>query len=667
MSKIRLKRITVYSLIATLLMLIVYLIPGNLTISAYATSSVTTYAQPTGVTSSDDFSCRIYDGSTWHSSFTYKTESDIAGRDDFHWSRLVEEYEDRSDCSNSFTSFEFSGGPVTVEITATNETSISSYRISPASLGIEPTISGNTLTFVLVEPTQLVVEVNGSTTDVMSVFANAPLDDEPSPTGTGVLAIDPGDPVPETGPWTTLYFMPGVHDIGKGFKVYSNKNYYIAGGAVVKGTFTNVDDYSELPTTWTGNYHAVSNIKIWGYGIISGEDYIWGGDSAAYWINRPIGIVYDFDDITVEGITFMDPALHTIHFGYDSSYDGEVLVSNVKVISWQRNGDGINITGIGTIEDCFLRVSDDGIYIKNTEVHDCIFWLHDTGNPFVFSGLDDALIEDCQIIYYGQITGTDMAVFRDKFTAYYDNKIFKNVRIENNNPVRRIFQITSSSATNVTFENIYVENTPTTNWNPIYGSTASERLDNWSFINNQFGGTNSIPLLQLNNVNNFTFTNSGEYCFSSDTTSSQGTRGWYYQYDSSGYKSLMWKNDRWVKPDMYTAYPCIIACETLDGMIPGNSDDAVLKWVAAEDGTINIEGTVKKYESGGNGVQVKIMKNSTQIWPASGWQDIAYNDLTGVSHDFDVSVETGDAIYFIVNSKSSNSYDWTCWDPTITY
>ena len=657
MSKIRLNRITVYSLIATLLMLIVYLVPGNLTISAYATSSVTTYTQPTGVTASDDFSCRIYDGSTWHNSFTYKTGGHL--------------YYSNQDHTNSFSSFEFSGGPVTVEVTATNEASITSYRISPASLGIEPTISGNTLTFVLVEPTQLVVEVNDSTTDVMSVFANAPLDDEPSPTGTGVYAVEPGTTPPTTGTWTTLYFKPGVHDIGEEFPLYSNKDYYIAGGAVVKGTFTNIDDYTNITyssntASASGQYHAISNMKIWGYGIISGEGNPWTEDNPADFPNRPLSLAFDFDEIEVEGVTFIDSALHTMTFWGDTSYDGDVSVKNVKIINWKRNGDACMIKGDGLIEDCFFIVSDDGPYIYNTEIRNCVIWNNDVGNAFVFSGLDDALIEDCQIIYFAQDTGSDVAVFRDKFTAPYDNRVFRNIRIENNDPTEPIFLITSSGATNVTFENIYVENTPAT-WSMIKGNTASEKLDNWLFKDIYFGGTNEMTMMQLANVSDVTFTSSSEYCFSENFGSAQGTYGWYYMYDDSGYKTLLWKNDRWIKPDMNNQYPGIIACELFDGMIPSDSNDVVLKWVAAEDGTVNIEGIVKKHESGGNGVQVKIMKNSAQVWPASGWQDVAYNDLTGVSHDFDVSVETGDSLYFIVNSKSDNSYDWTEWDPMITY
>lgn len=667
------KKIATHSLLLTFLLLFIYLVPGNLTISAYATSSVTTYAQPTGVTASDKFSCRIYDGSTWYNSFTYKTGGNLY-------------YSNQTGLTNSFTSFEFSGGPITVEITATNETAISSYRISPASLGVEATVNGNTLSFNLVpstlSSTRLVVEVNDSTTHVMSVFANDPLENAPSPTGTGVYAVEPGTTPPTTGTWTTLYFKPGVHDIGKSFPVYANKDYYIAGGAVVKGTFTNIDDYTGITyssntSSAYGKYHAVSNTKIWGYGIISGEDYPWTDDDPDDFPNRPISLAFDFDEIEIEGITIMDPALHSMCFWGNTDLTSDVTASNVKVISWKRNGDAININGDGVIEDCFFRVSDDGPYIKKTQVRNCVLWIHDIGNVFVISGGGgDSVVEDCQIIYYGQNTGNDMAVFRDKFGASYTNRVFKNIIIENNYYKKRIYQIiieNDLSATDITFENIMVENMPTSVYNAsnpqvsyIRGESTSANVDGFTFVNNQCEGTDSGVPMFLINTTNFTFSSSDEYNFSTDFNKAQGIRGWYYKYGTTTYSTLVW-GDRWRNPSLTSSFPAIIACTAYDGMMPSDSEDAVLEWMAPKDGTINISAEVKKYESGGNGVQVKIMKNSTQVWPSSGWQDIAYNDLTGVSHDFDVSVETGDSIYFIVNSKSSNSYDWTIWDPTITY
>lgn len=64
-------------------------------------------------------------------------------------------------------------------------------------------------------------------------------------------------------------------------------------------------------------------------------------------------------------------------------------------------------------------------------------------------------------------------------------------------------------------------------------------------------------------------------------------------------------------------------------------------------GSITITGTVKKKDtSGGDGVNVKIMKNGTQIWPASGWRSIAYNDATGYSVNISTPVD-GERYHFV--------------------
>lgn len=102
---------------------------------------------------------------------------------------------------------------------------------------------------------------------------------------------------------------------------------------------------------------------------------------------------------------------------------------------------------------------------------------------------------------------------------------------------------------------------------------------------------------------------------------------------------------------------------------PSNLDyDAVRTWVAPSAGSVTIAGNVRKGDTGGgDGVRVKIMKNGTQLWPASGWQTIAYNDATGYDHNIYTSVNAGDRIYFIVNSNMANHYnDMTIWDPLIT-
>jgi len=98
------------------------------------------------------------------------------------------------------------------------------------------------------------------------------------------------------------------------------------------------------------------------------------------------------------------------------------------------------------------------------------------------------------------------------------------------------------------------------------------------------------------------------------------------------------------------------------------TNDTVLAFKAPISGTVRITGTPKQAASdGGDGVLVKIMKGTTQIWPSSGYTTIAATNTIGVSHDVTVSVSANDMIYFIVNQNSANGHDTTTWDPTVAY
>lgn len=91
-------------------------------------------------------------------------------------------------------------------------------------------------------------------------------------------------------------------------------------------------------------------------------------------------------------------------------------------------------------------------------------------------------------------------------------------------------------------------------------------------------------------------------------------------------------------------------------------------WRAPADGTIHVTGIVKKGDTtGGDGVQVKVMKNRTKVWPTTEWQYLAYNDSTGISSDFYLDVKANDKIFFVVHPYVTTAYDKTEWDPTIAY
>jgi hypothetical protein len=104
-----------------------------------------------------------------------------------------------------------------------------------------------------------------------------------------------------------------------------------------------------------------------------------------------------------------------------------------------------------------------------------------------------------------------------------------------------------------------------------------------------------------------------------------------------------------------------------------NHPDTTVKsartWTAPTTGTVTVFGHIAKgYEGqGGNGVQAKIMKNGTQIWPASGWQTIGATNTVGIDYELSVSVTAGDNLYFVLDSIGNTQFDNTEWSATVKY
>lgn len=153
------------------------------------------------------------------------------------------------------------------------------------------------------------------------------------------------------------------------------------------------------------------------------------------------------------------------------------------------------------------------------------------------------------------------------------------------------------------------------------------------------------------------------YVFARDFATTQGVRGWYYMEEDNGsYQEMTWDEgqDKWTGTGTYNLI-----------WAPGNmhpdGNDTVFAWKASKTGTIQVIGNPKKANSGNDGVNVKIMKGSTQVWPESGWQSIGGSDTTGVTHNFTIDVEKDEMLYFVLNKNGNNYSDGTYWNPLITY
>jgi hypothetical protein len=159
------------------------------------------------------------------------------------------------------------------------------------------------------------------------------------------------------------------------------------------------------------------------------------------------------------------------------------------------------------------------------------------------------------------------------------------------------------------------------------------------------------------------------YDLSDDFGSAQGMEGWTFQTWKSGvgYSPMTWNpsTGRWVGTATYDQ----LWNGTRQVFLSPDNDQILLNWTAPQAGTVNVTGTVAKFDAtGGDGISVSIWKNATQVWPAPGaWQNVAYNNTVGYSPSQMLTVAAGDAISFRVDQNSTPTNDTASWSPRITY
>jgi len=150
--------------------------------------------------------------------------------------------------SHSYGNIEMSKNtPVEVEIAAKNGFKIGGQdffkaTVHPAQKASVATMVDGKVYFTITNPGQLVIDINGQMDDynaainpigapvhAISLFAN-PVIKKPTITGSRVYCIEAGTDsatMSQINPATfdTLYFKPGVHNIGKDFKIHPGKTY----------------------------------------------------------------------------------------------------------------------------------------------------------------------------------------------------------------------------------------------------------------------------------------------------------------------------------------------------------------------------------------------------------------------------------------------------------
>lgn len=150
----------------------------------------------------------------------------------------------------------------------------------------------------------------------------------------------------------------------------------------------------------------------------------------------------------------------------------------------------------------------------------------------------------------------------------------------------------------------------------------------------------------------------------------QGKDGWSFQYASVGANDYTdyneFDNGWFLDYQNNWAYGGVIAADT---MHPGNAADVVKTFVCPKDGTVQItsDTTIAVNSSKSDGVNLKLLKNDEQVWPAVGWQLVQYGESPLTFAELTLKVKAGDKLYFRANCNINNSNDTVSWSPVVSY
>ena len=478
-------------------------------------NEVVVYPPVPGLEASEHYQVRVRsvgDGREWQSAFAWETVcKTIEKKTDGYFDTLA-------GWTHTYVNFE-TDGAVEIEIARVNGQPIRTAAVHPQRKASGCSGKDGKVLVRLAQPCLVAVDLDGQMDGqdtgkgykgppihTISLFANPRVVGKPQPNDPGVLTVKPGETPPSDGLWTTLYFLPGVHDVGLAFPLRASRQYYIPGDAIVYGTLSN------------RKWGEARNVRIFGLGTLSGarlkhpqyvEPAISEKERGLY---RPIEIV-GTTDTRVEGITIADSATHSLMLIGPYAAGHPNAVKWTKIFTWRVNGDGINPFGNTLIEDCFLRTQDDSLYVNGLGIRRCVLWNDANGSSFVLSALSKLdgrpiVVEDCDVIYsraqWHHWTGGRVFNMRGEGAGTAGaGVIFRNINIEDPRPTLQQFFLcmtvpppyskdgTKNAAgdlSGIRFQNISIAAPSVLSEPQILWGQADARIRNLTFENLTLGG-----------------------------------------------------------------------------------------------------------------------------------------------------------------------------------
>jgi Endopolygalacturonase len=293
-------------------------------------SQIVIHPFPKEIAHNDDYSVKVrVPGSVWKELYEYQAQVDM-----------------HNVSNTSMVNFDFNG---TVEVAVKcNRESAKSARIRPYSLGITPTVKGDSVFFTLNKPCNLSLEVNGDIFRNLHVFTNPLEKNKPQKKAKNVIYIPAG-----------FHTYPNNE-----MKIPSGKTLYLEGGAVVKANLI---------------CDSVNNIKICGRGIV-------------YQPENGLRITFS-KNVEVNDLIFVNSAHYTVFGGQSNG----IKINNIRSFSSRGWADGIDMMSCTdiSVDGVFMRNSDDCVALyghrwnyygdcRNVEVKNSTLWA-DVAHP-IFIG-----------------------------------------------------------------------------------------------------------------------------------------------------------------------------------------------------------------------------------------------------------------------------------------
>jgi polygalacturonase len=328
----------------------------------------------------------------------------------------------------SFAFIEFEGEPLHIEVEYAGP--LRGSEVLPRELGIAWKQKDNRIEFTVEKECNIVIEANQSFREPLALFVSHKEENIPDPKDDKVL-----------------WFTPGIHYVDS-IELKDNQTLYLSQGAILKAVQPTEGDQFIIEKDWAEKKNYLDfifakdkkNIRICGRGMID--------TSGLDWHARRTIVFSDCNNITVTGVLLNGAAHWTMPFFGCT----EVCVTNVKLIGYRENSDGINLVDCKNVlvKDCYIRTGDDAVCVKSmglnkrfgcSDIHvkNCVVW-NDKVRAFGIAGetryeIKDIIFENCQVLNssadWTREVGALCIVISDSATMH--NIAFRKISIRHEN------------------------------------------------------------------------------------------------------------------------------------------------------------------------------------------------------------------------------------------